>query len=162
MPAVGLKNTDAGPVVFSDDQSGLQIEWQGTGDPSGDDIHYVPEDLLQNVNLMRAMQRGLLVQVDEADAQAAAERGAQAWKESRHSVVTAAAEAMDAAPRDDMVSVGCYGPGPRGTNCDNSVIVKLSEVAERPPLCPKHANRADEFEVVLTENNKKKWQKKEF
>lgn len=56
-----VRNTGAGPTVFSDIANHISIEWQGADDPNGNDVQYAPEALVENVNFIKAVQRGILV-----------------------------------------------------------------------------------------------------
>lgn len=54
-----VRNCENGPAVFTEPVAKVQIEWQGAGDPAGNDHQYVPQDLLDNVNFQRALNRGI-------------------------------------------------------------------------------------------------------
>lgn len=64
MPVL-VRNTEEGPSVFSDPAKNIAIEWQGKGDPSGEDVQHVPDEVIDNVNFLKALQRGIFV-VEEA------------------------------------------------------------------------------------------------
>lgn len=64
MPVL-VRNAEKGPSVFSDPSKNIAIEWQGAGDPSGEDLQQVPDEVLDNVNFLKALNRGIFV-VEEA------------------------------------------------------------------------------------------------
>lgn len=64
MPVL-VRNTETGPSVFSDTAKNIAIEWQGAGDPDGEDVQNVPDEVIDNVNFLKALQRGIFV-VEEA------------------------------------------------------------------------------------------------
>jgi hypothetical protein len=65
MPVL-VRNTEEGPTVFSDPTNNIAIEWQGKGDPNGEDVQHVPDTLIDNTSFLKALQRGVF-EVVEAD-----------------------------------------------------------------------------------------------
>jgi len=59
-----LQNEQAGPLVFRDDASNVEIVWQGKGDNSGNDMQAVPVSFLNNVNFLRILNRGAVTLID--------------------------------------------------------------------------------------------------
>ena len=60
-----VRNTENGPSVFSDISKNIAIEWAGSGDPNGEDVQHVPDDLIDNVNFLKAVNRGIF-KIEEA------------------------------------------------------------------------------------------------
>jgi hypothetical protein len=160
MSPTGVRNTSPGPTVFVDPEHNTQLEWAGAGHPSGEDIHMVPDEVLDNVHFMRAMTRGVLVKVDDAKAKEAMDQAANSWRAAQTDKGTQALAAIEDAPAEDLVSVGCHGPGMGGRNCEASVILKAGDISKAPPLCDKHKGLEDQFEVVHTDSGKRRWMRK--
>ncbi len=76
-----VRNLSRGPAVFNDIKTATSIEWQGAGDPNGDDIQPVPASIaIENVNFLKAVSRGtfLIESSDNPEVQEAIARGAAA------------------------------------------------------------------------------------
>lgn len=163
MPVL-VRNTEAGPTVFTDANTNTQVEWQGAGDPSGEDVQQVPDKLVENVSFLRAVNRGILV-VEEAtdEVMAALARQTTSWKERRAKAEAASADAIDEQANNDLISVPCIGPSTRGQGeCGEAVPVRENRMYDKPTLCPRHAALAPQY--VFTETDKlvdgrsvKKW-----
>lgn len=54
-----LANNQAGPTVFRDDNSNVEVTWEGSGDPTGQDIQTVPVYFLENTNFLRILNKGI-------------------------------------------------------------------------------------------------------
>lgn len=149
-----VRNLQPGPTVFADKASDTSIEWAGRDDPSGDDLQQVPEALLKdNIQFLRAVQRGVFEVVDPSeDTKALLDRQVNAWKE-RQSADTAQAQAsIDPAANNDIISVPCVGPNSRGNgDCGEPVTVREKQSADRPPLCPMHESLASSFAMIQTD-----------
>ena len=162
---VYVRNTEDGPTIMSADAKGSQyVEWAGRGDPMGNDVQIVPEDYLQNVNFVRAVQRGILVIDNEEDNPEVVEsikKQNDAWQARRIAAQKASKASLDQEANNDLIAVPCIGPSGRATGfCGNEVPVKDRQKNERPPLCSIHADLAPEFVPEdTTENglNVRKW-----
>lgn len=95
MPVL-VRNSEKGPSVFSDPSANIAIEWQGAGDPNGEDVQHVPDSLIDNVNFLKALQRGIFV-VEEAspEMQERLDKQVRAYQQRRNSTEQAGAEALD-------------------------------------------------------------------
>lgn len=142
-----VRNLAKGPTVFTDSATKDDYEWGGHGDPSGNDLQHIPEDVvLKNPNFRRAMDRGVL-QVVEATPQvmqALEARNAQ-YREQQDQIAQAAMETLDRSANNDMVSVGCIGPNPRGNGICGVGVPMRADADDRPPLCELHHHLAGEF-----------------
>jgi len=141
-----LQNEQAGPLVFRDDASNVEIVWQGKGDNSGNDMQAVPVSFLNNVNFLRILNRGAVTLIDaDEDVRAAVEsqlaspilqRQAAAAAERK---VEAAAEMapLDRPEKNDYITIGCIGPSSRGQgNCGAEVPVREATKATLPRCAP--------------------------
>jgi len=148
-----LQNEQAGPLVFRDDASNVEIVWQGKGNPSGEDMQAVPVAFLNNVNFLRILNRGAVTLIDaDEDVRAAVEaqlsspilqRQAQANAEARTRAVEAALTPLDRPERNDYITIGCIGPSTRGQGtCGAEVPVRELNKGESAPLCATHAHLA--------------------
>lgn len=159
MPVVAtpilVKNTQAGPSVFTDPITGVQIEWKGTGDPDGEDIQQCPADLVNNVAFRKAIQRGVFEVVEATDeVMAALDRQTESWRARQEADAQASVDAIDQQANNDIVQVSCVGPGPRGTGeCGNPVPVREKKKADAPPLCSQHASLSSQYIYTETDED---------
>lgn len=147
-----VRNMEPGPAVFSDLSNNIALEWARAGDEDGNDVQQVPDVLAENVNFLRAVQKGVFV-VEEAspEIEAALTRQAGAWRRKQDEFKEMARAAISEETRNDIITVPCIGPGPKG-ECGEPVMVKEKSREERPPLCQRHARLINEF--VVTETDK--------
>lgn len=148
-----VRNTEAGPTVFTDTSKNIALEWAGAGDPSGEDVQQVPADILENVSFMRSLQRGIFV-VEEAtpEVQAILDRQTATWRSRREQAEQASADSIDVEANNDLVTLPCIGPSQRGTGeCGEPVPVKDKARDEKPPLCSRHASLAPQYVVSETD-----------
>lgn len=159
---VMVRNTEGGPTVLSDLRSKEYVEWQGAGDPGGADVQAVPEEFLQNVNFLRAVQRGILVienPEDNPEITQAIERQNAAWAARRKQAQKSAEDSIDQTRNNDIVTTKCVLDV-----CTNVVTVRESEKNSKPALCSTHENLAPQFVPVDdvngdTEGAVRKWQR---
>lgn len=140
---VMVRNTEGGPTVLSDLRTKEYVEWQGAGDPSGADVQAVPEEFLQNVNFIRAVQRGILVienAEDNPEVTEAIERQNKAWAYRREQAQKSAEDSIDQQANNDIVTTDCIAPA-----CSNVVTLKEKQKNERPPLCSTHESMAPQY-----------------
>lgn len=91
-----VRNMEGGPTVFADIPNNISVEWQGAGDKAGNDVQFVPDALAENVNFIKALQRGILVVEDsspEIEAKLAAQ--VEAFHLNREGQKAKAREVMD-------------------------------------------------------------------
>lgn len=152
MPVL-VKNNVAGPTVFSDPVSHVQIEWAASGDPEGNDFQYVPDDLVNNVNFMKAVTRGIYAIEDAPEGvHEAILRQGEAYRHRQEAAKAAAAAVIDQRADDDLISMPCMGPGARpGSDCGDLVPVRAKHRDRKPPLCDRHAGMLNLFALVETD-----------
>lgn len=146
MPVL-VRNTEPGPSVFTDPVTKIQVEWQGRGDPGGEDIQQVPDDLVQNVSFLKAINRGVFEVVEASDeTKEALARQSSTWRERQDAAAQASAEAIDQQANNDILSVPCIGPGAKGVGeCGEPVPVREKTMDEKPPLCSRHQGLAPQY-----------------
>lgn len=95
MPVL-VRNKEGGPAVFSDITNNIAIEWQGAGDKNGEDLQQVPDALLENVNFLKALNRGVFV-VEEAspETRALLDQQVASYRQRRASSEEAGENAID-------------------------------------------------------------------
>lgn len=140
-----LRNRQPGPTVIDDRNADVVIEWEGAGHPLGDDVREVPDAVMQNPGLVRAIRKGVLEVVTEDEASASfygqqATNYAAAAKAAHEAVM----DTMDAPNgSDDLIPVKCLLSG-------EDIIMKVKDLHERPPLADRFADRASEFVATQT------------
>ncbi len=164
MPVL-VRNAEAGPTVFTDAATNTQVEWQGAGDPSGEDWQQVPDALVNNVAFLKAVNRGVLV-IEEAsdEARSALEAQSANWRRRQDEAAKASVDAISEEAQNDLITLSCVGPNQRGTGgeCGEMVPVREKTKDDKPPLCSRHAALASQFvmtetDVMVEGKAQKKW-----
>lgn len=168
MPVL-VKNTEVGPLVFSDVKANISLEWAGAGDPNGEDLQQVPDEMVtQNTQFIKLVNRGLLVIEEAPEAvREAMERQQSSYEARRNAESTKASASIDQQANNDLITKPCVGPNNRGQGeCGEFVPVREKDSDEKPPLCPRHQNLAGQFILTETDdfNNEtgkavKKWER---
>lgn len=95
MPVL-VRNTESGPAVFSDPAKNIAVEWQGSGDKNGEDVQHVPDEVLDNVNFLKALQRGIFEVVEASpEVQERLDRQVSAYQQRRAASAQAGEDALD-------------------------------------------------------------------
>lgn len=152
MPVL-VKSNVAGPTVFSIPSKNIAIDWSASGDPDGNDYQYVPDEVVTDVNFMKAMNRGVFAVVEASDAvhEAIARQG-EAYLRRQEIATQAAKDVIDQRADDDLISLSCIGPGSRpGSDCGDQVPVRAKHRDRKPPLCDRHVGMQNIFALVETE-----------
>jgi hypothetical protein len=147
---VYVQNNQDGPTVLASDPKGtIVVEWAGKGDPTGNDIQPIPEEMLSLPSFTRALSRGVLTLLkDESDpvAVAALEKQTASWQARTQQAAANAVSAIDQASNNDIIQVSCIGPNSRGQGlCGEPVAVREKEQYAKPTLCDLHKDLAPEF-----------------
>lgn len=147
---VMARNLRPGPTVISSDPRGSQyVEWQGADDPSGGDVQLVPEEIVNSVPFVRAIQRGILTIENAEDNPELLDRIELQNKAFRDRVADArqeAAVAIDRTENRDLVVQPCIGPSTKGTGtCGEDVTTPEKTKDDKPALCGRHAHLAAEY-----------------
>lgn len=146
MPVL-VRNRQSGPTVFTDPVSKAHVEWQGAGDPSGNDVQYVPDAFVDNIDFMKAVNRGIL-SVEEAsdEIKQALAKQVSAFQARQTAAEVATKESLEAVQDNEILSVPCVGPSARGAGeCGDAVPIRANKRDETPPLCSQHAHLAGEY-----------------
>ena len=145
MPVV-VRNTKGGPTVHSIPEEKIEIVWAGAGDPNGEDVQEVPDDVASRVAFRKAIQSGTFVVVTQEEANASFEAQTEAIRAKEAADLNRATTSIDLAANNDLVSLPCQGPGGRGTGqCGSPVPVRESARGDAPVLCQQHTGLASEF-----------------
>jgi hypothetical protein len=139
------RNTLAGPLVLSSDPKGTTVvTWMGKGDPNGEDVQAIPDDILNGVAYDKIRRRGIIEEMTEEEAYGAMETQNEVWEKSQS---TADIEAtIERTTNNDFVVLNCIGPSTRGQGlCGADVNVRDAKKNEAPPLCAAHVALAREY-----------------
>lgn len=146
--SVMVQNQMPGPTVIAADvHRNYEMIFAGKGDPQGEDVQEVPEELLKTKQFRDALRKGVLAVIEGADhpvvVQAMA-RQSTAFRDRLASDELRAREVMNAVAENDIVVVTCIGPGPRGEMpCGEQVPLRDKDQSSRPPLCDRHRHLSD-------------------
>ena len=146
---VMCRNRMAGPTVIASDQKSThEVIFQGAGDPDGNDVQYIPEEILKTPQFARAIRQKIfeVVQGDDNEAvQAALQHQSDAFWGRMEKDKDEALASLDQQADNDLISVNCIGPGSRsGAVCGENVPVRQREAMNLPPLCSRHQSFSDE------------------
>lgn len=156
---VMCRNMQAGPtVIAADGKRSFEVIFAGAGDPDGEDVQPIPEELLRTPQFAKAIRQGVFTVEEGGDnpyVQNALARQGDAFRR-RSAAERDAIQALMVAPaEDDMVGVACIGPGNRpGAACGELVPIRAREAGSRPPLCDRHGHLADN----CTKRGRHPWQ----
>lgn len=156
MPLV--RNRQGGPTVIEDRKIDAVITWEGAGDPNGEDIQEVPEELLKNAGFVRAQRKGVFEIVNDIDAEVLYRKTQTDNYAARQAAEQASVDsALEASSRDnDLVPVKCLLSG-------EELMMREGDLRDRPPLADRFRDRADEFvsqetgEMDPTGKSKVRW-----
>lgn len=164
MPVQMYRNRQAGPTVLSSDPKGTEyVEWQGFGDPNGEDIQPVSE-LIQGIpQFTRCVRRGILEFVPEDSELLVGAMAAQQdhWDSRMSQTADTAAAAIDHQANNDIVTKQCVGPNPRGNGiCGNEITVRDNDKNDKVPLCNVHQDLAPQYvpeDTIMDGKSVKTW-----
>lgn len=150
-----VQNNARNTTLFALPGGKQPIIWAGTGDPMGDDVQRVPDDLANDIDFLRSLDQGLLTVIDgdDPDVLSKLQRSSTAFA-SRQEANAAKAEAMMDRKQDrDLIAVACLGPDGRGNDggCGQQVLQRSSEIKgsdPKPPLCDRHKALAPQFYIT--------------
>lgn len=152
---ITVRNVHKGPTLFSDQNLNLLVEWQGAGDPQGEDVQQVPKSLINNMAFARSLRRGVL-EVVEADEDVANLLAKQVSQQERLDAQRAEqlAATLERSTNDQIQALPCMGPGERaGTSCGVMVPMTREQLEQGPPLCARHAHLASQFVLAYDEDS---------
>lgn len=146
-----VRNTQPNTTVFA--KGAYSIIWATAGDPMGEDVQMVPDDLKDDVDFIKSVRSGILLIEDGApDVLANIDATTEAFQARRDAAQEAATANLDRRQDRDIVQVSCIGPNPngRGGVCEAAVLVRSAQTGEAPPLCPRHESLSAQFYLVDT------------
>jgi hypothetical protein len=163
--SIVARNLMDGVTVLASDVKGTHsVEWAASGDPSGDDIQYIPEAVLESVAFKRALARGVVELMDEEsdpEVVEALSRQVDAFRRRQDGAKENIQATIEKPTSRDTVSAFCVGPDSRGIGtCEEAVAISEKLLKDIPPLCPRHKGLALQYvpEVDTTgEQAKTKW-----
>jgi hypothetical protein len=150
MPLVLVRNTQKGPTVFSDPTANVAIEWQGAGDPNGEDVQQVPVAVTESVAFVKSLRRGIFA-IESADQATldALDAQTRAFQDRTTAAAQQALGVIDQQANNDLITVPCIGPADRGTGaCGQPVPVREKQRLDKPPLCSRHEALSSQFILV--------------
>lgn len=140
---------DGVTVLASDVKGSHSVEWGAQGDPNGDDIQFIPNEVLESVAFRRAVSRGIVAIVeDESDPDVvqALSRQVDAFKRRQEGAKEDVALTIEKPTDRDSVSAFCVGPDSRGTGkCSVAVAMPEKKLKDEPPLCAQHRHLATQY-----------------
>lgn len=140
---------DTVTVLASDVKGTHSVEWAANGDPSGDDVQYIPEAVLESVAFKRALARGVVeLMEDESDPEVVRALSLQvdAFRRRQAGAREDVQATIDRPTSRDHVSTWCVGPDNRGTGmCGEAVAISEKLLRDIPPLCTRHQNLTSQF-----------------
>lgn len=147
---VYVQNNQDGPTVLSADRNGVDsVEWAGKGDPQGNDIQPVPQEILSSPAFSRALARGVITLLEDESDPAAVEalrKQTATWQARQASAAANATAPIEQVPINDYIQVSCVGPNSRGGGqCGLPVSVREKEQDAKPNLCDQHKELEPEF-----------------
>lgn len=164
MPVQMYRNHQAGPTVLSSDPKGTEyVEWQGHGDPNGEDIQPVSELIQGLPQFQRCMRRGILSHIKDDDPLLTGAMDAQQahWDSRMSQTADTAAAAIDQQADNDLVVATCVGPSTRGAGlCGQDVPVRSVKDDAKPPLCNMHVDLAPQYipeDIIANGKSTKTW-----
>jgi len=146
---VARNKMDSITVLASDIKGTHSVEWAASGDPSGEDIQYIPEPVMESVAFKRALARGvveLLEDESDPDVVDALAKQVEAFKRRQAGAQEDVQATIERPTSRDHVSTWCVGPDNRGTGtCGEAVAISEKLLKDVPPLCPRHKGLANQY-----------------
>lgn len=146
---VARNRMDGITVLASDVKGSHSVEWGALGDPSGDDVQFVPEEVTNSVAFRRALARGVVELVDDESDPEVAEalsRQVEAFKRRQDGAKEDVEVTIERPTSRDHVSTFCIGPDTRDMGkCGEPVVISEKKLKDAPPLCPKHKHLATQY-----------------
>jgi hypothetical protein len=161
---VVARNLMDGVTVLASDVKGTHsVEWGAANDPNGDDIQFIPGEVVESVAFRRALARGVIaVMDDQSDPEVteALSRQVDAFKRRQEGAKEDVEVTIDRPSSRDQVSAFCVGPDTRGTGkCGTPVAISEKKLKDVPPLCNQHKNLASQYvpEVKQGQEDQVEW-----
>lgn len=148
--SIVARNLMDGVTVLASDVKGTHsVEWAAAGSPTGEDIQYIPEPVLESVAFKRALARGVVELLeDESDPEvvAALDKQVAAFRKRQMGAQEDVEATIERPTSRDHVSTWCVGPDNRGTGtCGEPVAISEALLKDVPPLCSRHKDLANRY-----------------
>lgn len=160
---VARNKMDGITVLASDVKGSHSVEWGAFGDPSGNDVQFIPAEVIESVAFRRALARGVVELVDEESDPQVAEalsRQVDAFKRRQEGAKEDVAVTIEKPTNRDTVSAFCVGPDTRDQGkCGEAVAISEKKLKDTPPLCPRHQHLAAQYvpEAVTGNEDRMEW-----
>lgn len=162
--SVVARNKMDGITVLSSDVKGSHsVEWGAFGDPAGNDIQFIPQEIVESVAFRRAIARDVLELIeDESDPDviSALSRQVDAFKRRQRGAEEEVAVTIEKPTNRDTVSAFCVGPDTRDQGkCGEAVAISEKKLKDTPPLCPRHAHLSAQYvpEAITGNEDRMEW-----
>ena len=154
-----VRNNHLGPLVLEIPTAGgkEEFKWGGFGNARQDDIQEIPEHVLESVNFRKLVSRRIVTLLDDHSADKQIEASTELWIAKQEADRQANLSSLDRTQDNDIVGLGCIGPGEKGSLCNEKVLVRNSERNVLPPLCTLHKHFESQF-VPIEADGATKWQ----
>lgn len=148
---VVARNLTDGVTVLSSDIKGTHtVEWGALGDPDGNDVQYIPEEIQKSVAFQKALARGVIAIIgDESDPEVTESlmRQVTAYQRRQAGATQEMIDVLEKPKNNDRIMIFCAGPDARGNagKCGQGVAVIEAQKNDAPPLCSMHKHLAPQF-----------------
>jgi hypothetical protein len=145
-----VQNMEGNKTLFETKDNGI-IEWQRNGDPMGEDVQQVSEEVAKDRDFVKACARGVLRVLDDEDGAEASEAQKRVndqiakFQASRASSDAEISGRLDRPQDRSLSSYECIAPTGRNQTCGQSVMMRLNVAKETPPLCSRHQALKNSF-----------------
>lgn len=146
IPAEGpvmVRNTEPNPTVLTwGPASRDYIAWEAAGDPNGNDIVEVTQEVVQTTQFRRMLRRNIFAIVeDQKEIDAAEELQQQSWEDTRRGAHEADESILEKPKEKSFEVLTCIGPSDNKNSaekCGAVLTMKDADLKENPPLCARH------------------------
>jgi hypothetical protein len=148
---VVVRNQLPGISTFTDENTKINMVWQGAGDAKGGDIKEVPPSMLLNPQFRENVLRGIYkIEVDPEILNRALGLQRADWDHRQLEKSNASAQIEQS--NDTVIGVGVACIAPRGPRelCGSYGLVLGKNPDEAPPLCAEHQHLASQYAPTTT------------
>jgi hypothetical protein len=158
MQVMLVRNNHLGPTTLEHrSMNGTEeFKWGGRGSAMRDDVIELPDYVVEGANCRRLISKRILTIMNDDAAIAQVDESTKIWIAKQESDRLSTISNMDRRQDNDMVGLGCIGPGERGSVCGTKVLVRNANRNDNPPLCELHKHFTDNF-VPEHDGEKVKW-----
>lgn len=144
MPVI-VRNTLTNSVVYA--KGDIELRWTAAGDPSGNDVQWAPDEIINNPDFLETLARGVLV-VEEADDDVMAKITKFVSRRSGIRPLSAQADnpaglnvVIDRSQDKDLTMGTCL-------ECGTPVLTTVKLNGDKPPLCNRHEALAPYYSLT--------------